>query len=219
MLAKTVENPMIASAIRAGTMSELHTREGDWAFVDLGFSRDGKTCGFLHEPATPTSGTEPAGKALKFGALTKTVVNLARQEGPPLHLVLEAPLSSAFGADGNPLGRSVEKQGKTTRYWYVGLGCSVLVASLYLLRAVMDAGPAREVRLFEGLVSFKDPTKRSDHVADVEALRTVVWSRGTRGGQFFEPAALTGHPDALVAPTLALLGLDTTPPPIIQVTP
>lgn len=206
----------ITSIIRAGTMAELRQRGGDWAFVDVGFSRSSKTCGFLHVPGTAASRGEPTAVTLRFGELVRKVVELAQQDGPPLHLVLEAPLSAAFGADGNPLGRSVEKQASATRYWYAGLGCSVLVASLYLLKAVSEARPAREVRLYEGFVSFKDSAKASNHVGDVQALKAVVWSGGLGGGAFHEPAPLEGYGNALVTSTLALLGLDANPPPIIE---
>jgi hypothetical protein len=203
--------------IRAGTLDQLHQRGGDWVFVDLGFSRDNKTCGFLYLPESlPLGSAKPDAVALTFGALTKNVAEMVRQDGPPLHLVLEAPLSAAFGADGNPMGRSVEKQANKTRYWYAGLGCSVLVASLYLLKAIVDACPVREIRLFEGLVSFKDGTKPSDHIADVQILRDVVWSGGTQGGSFCEPAPLDSHRKASVVATLGLLGLEISPPPIVQ---
>jgi hypothetical protein len=129
---------------------------------------------------------------------------------------LEAPLSVAFGADGNPMGRSIEKQKGGTRYWYVGLGCSVLVANLYLLKAVSDAHPVREVRLYEGFVSFKNNAKRSSHIGDVQALKAVVWSGGREGGSFSEPIPLEGSRDARLTSTLALLGLDADPPPIIE---
>lgn len=199
--------------IRAGTHAELREHLGDWAFIDLGFSHSAKTCGYLFM----SSIGDEAMSAITYGEMTSRVLELAQQAGPPLHLVLEAPLSAAFDAAGNPVGREIEKDGAATRYWYVGLGCSVLVASLYLLTALRDATRAREVRIFEGLVSFKDQTKASDHQADVAAMKRVVWSGGQLEGRFISPTPLQGRSTRVLTSTLALLGLDPTPPPIVQV--
>jgi hypothetical protein len=60
-------------------------------------------------------------------------------------------------------------------------------ASLSLLKAIADAKPQREVRLFEGLVSFKNRDEESCHKSDVEAMKEVVWSAGEIGGKLCEP--------------------------------
>lgn len=207
---------MSTGAVRAGTMCELIEPNGDWIFVDIGFSCRKKTCGYLLSSPDGTGG-EARGTAVTYGELTLRLTTLVRQPDSPLHLVLEAPLSAAFGAEGNPVGRSGEKQGSRHRYWYEGLGCSVLVASLYLIRSVSEAGLAREARVFEGLVTFKDRSKPSSHVADVEALMALVRSGGTTDGEFIEPKPLDDQGDAMLESTLGLLGLDLTPPPIIKV--
>lgn len=201
-------------------MAELHDLSADWVFVDMGFARGRKSCGYLFVPAS--AGADHAGlqaESVTFGDLTQKLVALAAQDGVPLHLVLEAPLSAAFGGDANPVGRDCEKREAQTRYWYVGLGCSVLVASLYLLRALAASSPQRGVRIFEGLVSFKSRETPSNHKGDVESLRRVVWSGGTKGGCFRRPAALDTGGDNVIESTLALLGLDATPPPIVEVRP
>ncbi len=210
--------------IRAGTMDELLNPSGEWLFVDVGFSRSGRTCGLLAATVPAASGpspgaSQPRAEAATYGRAKYTIVSLGQQPGAPLHLVLEAPLSVAFGVDGNPIGRDGEKRGSTTRYWYVGLGCSVMVASLYLLEALAASRPKREVRLFEGLVSFKDRTESSDHIADVEALNRVVWSSGQTGGRYRVPAPQSDSGGSTIRSTLALLGLDPTPPPIVEVAP
>jgi hypothetical protein len=50
---------MTTHIMRAGTMDELRQRGGDWAFVDVGFSRSSKTCGFLYVPAVEDTCGEP----------------------------------------------------------------------------------------------------------------------------------------------------------------
>jgi hypothetical protein len=92
--------------------------------------------------------------------------------------VIEAPLSVCFNKDGNPAGRLIEKEaieGKTnTRYWHADLGCSVMVAAMYLIRDIFEAAPTSQVRLFEGFVTYKDRSVRTDHRADARLLREVV---------------------------------------------
>lgn len=211
---------MNSNTIRAGTMGELLEHSGDWLFVDIGFARSKKSCGYLLVEESADGGQESViAEATTFGDLTRRAVALVEQAGPPLHLVIEAPLSAAFAGDGSPVGRTCEKKDGKTRYWYVGLGCSVLVAGLYLLRAISKAARKREVRVFEGLVSFKERTKSSNHIADVEALKAVVWSGGTVGGRFCDAASLNGDTSGVLESTLALLGLDSTPPPIIEAIP
>lgn len=156
------------SIIRAGTVNEVHPESGDWVFVDLGFAQDGqKSCGLLEPNKAPATYT--------FGGLVHRLKTLLVDGQLPLNLVLEAPLSVAFSSQGNPLGRLVEKRRDgRTRYWYVGLGCSVLTSATYLLRQLTDSPRTRDIRLFEGFVSFKPKGQSSDHGADVLALRQVV---------------------------------------------
>lgn len=203
--------------IRAGTMKELTDPTGDWCFVDIGFARETKSCGYLLATFERDDTGNP--RQLTYGELGDTLSSLITRPGPPLHLVLEAPISSAFTAQRNPIGRSIEKKGTRTRYWYVGLGCSVLVSSLYLIKRLAELDRKRELRIFEGFVSFKDPNESTDHIQDVEAMKQIVWSGGTKGGDFCEPRALPSPIGSTVQSTLALLGLDATPPPIIRVAP
>jgi hypothetical protein len=65
--------------------------------------------------------------------------------------------------------------GKTkTRYWHSGPGCFIMVATMYLIRAISEASPTSPIRLFEGFVSHKDRADGTDHRLDVELLREVV---------------------------------------------
>lgn len=102
------------------------------------------------------------------------MVEKIKSSNVEVNLVIEAPLSVCFSANGNPKGRSIERENKRTRYWYVGLGCAVMVASMYIVRAIADAEPSVPVRLFEGFVSYKKRGIKSDHALDVRLLREVV---------------------------------------------
>src|SRR5262249_44539989 len=127
-----------------------------------------RSCGLLIGDEEP--------QAIRFGDAGKKIIEHIRAKKPPTNLVIEAPLSVCFNEYGNPTGRRFEKEagGKKTkiRYWHVPLGCSVMVAAMYLVRLLSVELPSSRVRLFEGFVSFKD--KPTDHLADVLALRQVV---------------------------------------------
>src|SRR5262249_31144130 len=125
------------TTIRAAVQAEVTRSSVEWAFADLGFASKAKSCGLL-------VGDDEA-RVLTFSELRNELVNLAKSSTAPLNLLLEAPLSVSFGASGNPVGRSVEVRDGKSRYWYVGLGCGVLVAATYLLRAVYEARPTREI--------------------------------------------------------------------------
>lgn len=171
--------------IRAGNKDDVNLDNNkEWLFIDIGFSSKNQSCGYLHH--TGSEKEEPCVKT--FGELLKAVeIVVTENIEKPLYLVIEAPLSVAFDNDRNPVGRAIEKDGARTRYWYVGAGASVLLATTYLLRMIHDKSK-RDISLFEGFVSFKDKnlngeknvtnstneSGKSDHEKDVIALRDAV---------------------------------------------
>jgi hypothetical protein len=193
--------------IRAGSVTEAVRHSGDWLFIDIGFSCEGASCGVVFGESEP--------KALTFAGLRETVIEAVRRPERRLNLVIEAPLSVAFNSRGNPTGRSIERQGTKTRYWYVGLGCAVLAAATYLLRSVMDAEANAEIRLFEGFVSFKPQRTRSSHVHDVGALRDVIWHPDRRLGSIVAPERLAVAPTDTVCSAFKVAGMDFGIPPVI----
>jgi hypothetical protein len=178
--------------ISAGRVDEI-TEDGDWAIVDIGFSNKGKTCGLLLKDRDGTFSATTVTFGVLLSELTTRMKTTKR-----LNLIIEAPLSIAFDEKGNPVGRSFEKEGAETRYWYVGLGCCVLVAATHLLRALNSSRNECDVRLFEGFVSFKKttgtPAKESPHIRDVKALWNAVQRRETN------------------ATNLGLIGIDPSKP-------
>jgi hypothetical protein len=208
--------------IRAGRVEEIHPDSGEWVYVDIGFSAKSESCGFLGP------GSEVA-RCMQFGQLKKELRDLVKQGTKHLNLVIEAPLSVAFDAGGNPSGRKPEKLDKSkdqpggNRYWYVPLGCGVLVPALYLLREITDARRTREIRLFEAFVSFKERGVKSDHAGDVEALRELVLMRGGPvdtpkfRGSVKRPEELGGEASSLDS-AFKVAGLDYGVPPILFVT-
>lgn len=193
-------------SIRAGQLDEGHPGSGEWVFVDPGFAMDGKrSCGLLE--------ASRGCKKVTFSELRARLATLAVEGIGPINLVIEAPLSVAFSASGNPAGRDFERRDGKSRYWYVGLGCSVLTSATYLLRAMTDVRPTREIRLFEGFVSFKAKEK-SDHCRDVADLKRVVW--GEPGVGSIVPATAI-NPQHSVMSAFAVAGMDYQIPPVIVV--
>jgi hypothetical protein len=197
------------STIRAALFEEARRASAEWVFADLGFARDAKSCGLLVG--------DGEARVLSFSQLRSELVRIIMSNKTPLNLLLEAPLSVSFGANGNPTGRSIERRGGQSRYWYVGLGCSVLVAATYLLRAIVDAQPPREIRLLEGLVSFKPKGVRSSHSRDVMNLRDVVWNGGSSGGRIVPSEQLAASKTDRLMSAFKVADMDFGVPPVVAV--
>lgn len=200
---------MHASELRAGTMHEMGESSGEWFFVDVGFSREKPTCGLLVGNGDP--------QEMTFAEVRARIAKACCATAGPLNLLLEAPLSIAFGPNGNPVGRRCERRGRDTRYWYFGLGCGVLIAATYLLREVHDLSRKREVRLFEGFASFKPTGSRSSHKDDVLALREVAWSRAAGRGYIVDPSDLKLNEEDEVFSAFRVAGMDFGVPPVVVV--
>jgi len=196
--------------IRAATIEEVARDPGDWVFVDLGFAvKKKKTCGLLLGDGEP--------RVVTFSELRSKIAGICRATGAPLNLLIEAPLSVAFGANGNPAGRTIELRANKPRYWYVGPASSVIVAATYLLRTIHDLPPQREVRLVEGLVSFKTSKVRSSHTKDVIEMRELVWTRSAALGRIFGAADLPKDRGDHVQSAFLVSGMDFGVPPVVAI--
>lgn len=195
--------------IRAGRWEEVECLTGEWCFVDLGFARTSRSCGLLLDDGAPSE--------LTFAHLVSQVLLRAEmREERPLCLLLEAPLSVAFTASGNPTGRVPEKRGSQTRYWYAGLGTVVMTAATYLLRSVVSHQPTRDVLLFEGFASFKAREAITGHALDVIRLREAVW-RGHLSPSVLRPESLRADGKDRVVSAFAVAGMDFGVPPVVVV--
>lgn len=195
--------------IRSGTVKEAVRKSGEWLFIDIGFSSKKSTCGYAFQ-------NEEA-QEITFAKLKSVVCSKLVTGNQPLNLVIEAPLSVAFNSDGNPIGRAIEKQGKNTRYWYVGLGCSVLVATMYLIRGISSVHPQREIRLFEGFASFKEKGVKNSHRKDVSALRRIVFAEDGANGSIVASEKLAQSTTDELIFAFSVLGLNFGIPPVIVV--
>ena len=83
--------------------------QDEWVFVDLGFSQGTQSTGLAHDRVGETSKPQE----MYYGTACGVIEDLAAESGPPLHLVLEAPLSTSFDRHGNPQGRKGENVAQT----------------------------------------------------------------------------------------------------------
>jgi len=194
--------------IFAGNLSQANLASGDWVFVDIGFASAAMSCGFLVGSDQPED--------ITFSELKAKLLAIVRASSNPLNLLIEAPLSVSFNDRGNPTGRSVEKRGADTRYWYVSPGCSVLVAATYLLRSIQDTKPKRDIRLFEGLASFKPKGVKTKGSEDVKVLRGII--EDPSKGNIVAPRNLWVKPGDVLYSAFRVAGMDFGIPPVVEVT-
>lgn len=194
--------------IHAGKVTDVFLSSGNWVFLDIGFSNKRESCGLLFHDEEPA--------VFQFGKVSNKILEFAAKAAGPVNLAIEAPLSVAFNKLGNPVGRSMERLGAKTRYWYNGLGCAVMVASMYLLRAIHDSCPKQDICLFEGFVSYKNPDEKSNHLRDVELLREVVMNPTTKGASIIAPDSLKIATDHELMSAFRVAGLDFGIPPVIK---
>jgi hypothetical protein len=152
--------------IVAGGVADIQWSENRWIFFDIGFSNKRLSFGLAF-------GNEPP-ECFQFGQARDEILERIKVSPTNINLLIEAPLSICFDAKGNPKGRTIEREDAKHRYWYENLGCGVMVAAIYLVRAIYNLNPGCKVRLFEGFVSFKDREVGSKHRDDVCSLRNVV---------------------------------------------
>ena len=204
--------------IQAGCPQNLNDC-ASWVYIDLGFSRDKKTCGILVDRGEP--------EVVKFSELCQKIKYYLEGDQGDVNLVLEAPLSVSFTDAGNPVGRKVEtteRGGKVlTRYWYTGTGPSVLLAAMYFLDSLRELKIPKTIRLFEGFVSYKESRVKSSHCDDVRALRDVVlkesdsnYCGGSFGEFIWEEDALCAKGNRIES-AFRIKGFDFGVPPVIKV--
>ena len=192
--------------ITAGTVPQINWSSGLWVFLDIGFANKAKSCGLLIHDEEP--------KLKQFAEARSDIAELTKQHHGPINLVIEAPLSVSFDEYGNPKGRSIEKRGSKTRYWYNGLGCAVMVGALYLVKSLAEAQSKNIIRLFEGFVSYKE--SNSNHLRDVCLLRQVI-----KNPDFFEesivaPEKLKLDKSDQLESAFKVASIDAGVPPVIQ---
>lgn len=196
--------PMIVPGVRG----QARRDSGQWVFVDIGFSAYSKSCGIAIGDSQPRN--------VHYSDLASRIARELEAGASPLNLLIEAPLSVAFNAIGNPTGRRIERKNGQTRYWYVGAGAAVLLATTHLLRCLYDMRPSREIRLFEGFASFKSKEKHSSHADDVSNLRSVAWGESQKG-TIVEEGRLKMRDDDILVSAFAVSGMDFGIPAVVVV--
>jgi hypothetical protein len=192
--------------IVAGDESRIDWENGTWVFLDMGFANQSKSCGLLVHDKKP--------EKRQFTVARAEITKLIKPSNSPINLVIEAPLSVCFDERGNPKGRSIEKCGSETRYWYSGPGCSVMVGALYLLRSLLESRSACTVQLFEAFISFKKSA--SDHLRDVKLMREVVQDPDLFKDNIISPTDLKIDQSDQIESAFKVAAMDTGVPPVIR---
>lgn len=192
--------------IEAGTKDQVVWGDGNWVFLDIGFARDKRSSGLLIGDGEPCTRT--------FGEAQREIIAHAEKIQAILNLVIEAPLSVCFNSGGNPTGRSIEREGRCTRYWYTGPGAAVMVAAMYLVRGLQTAPIS--TRLFEGFISFKDRDVPSDDQRDVRLLREVVCDPDRFSECIISPESLRQEPCDKLFSAFCVAGMDCGVPAVIK---
>ena len=91
-----------------------------------------------------------------------------------------------------------------------------MTSALYLLRGLDDSKPQREVRLFEGFVSFKPKGQVSSHSEDIRALRAVVWDAHRDTKVVVTAAQLAATSSDRLVSAFAVAGMDFGVPPVVR---
>ena len=89
------------------------------------------------------------------------------------------------------------------------------MAATYLLRSIHDARPVREIRLFEGLASFKHKDARSSHGEDVLNLRKIIWEGASKLGCIVPPQKLAASQGDIVLSAFVVAGMDFGVPTVV----
>jgi len=172
--------------------------------LDIGFSKNRKTCGLVIE----LNGEIEYADNCKFSEVVKkTTEYIQEHDDVDVCLIIEAPLSVAM-KDGNPVGRCFEKKDEKTRYWYVGAGAAVALAAVRFINELKNCESKARIHLFEGFLSFKDKDitheegddnkdgegheggkERKGHKEDAKELVRLFKAKN---GSFCDPDALDG---------------------------
>lgn len=192
-----------------GQPSQIQWGGGNWVFLDIGFANRKRSCGLL-------IGDAPA-NCVTFADARQQIMQWLVNSNSLVNLVIEAPMSVCFDSKGNPKGRSVEISGKGARYWYAGLGCGVMVAAMYLIRAISDDERVIvPVRLFEGFVSYKDSSLPSDHKDDVLRLIEIIRDPVKFSKSIYGADQLKQDEDDVLFSAFRVAGLDCGVPAVIK---
>jgi len=194
--------------IAPGDTSHLRWVDRTWIFLDIGFSSQRPSCGLLFGEARP--------ECVQFWEAKQRILERVVSSPTQVGLVIEAPLSVCFGSNGNPKGRRIEKEGTKHRYWYENLGCQVMVAAMYIVREIHDANAMPIIHLFEGFVSFKDRSERSNHLSDVCLLRDVVREPKRFAASIVTPDQLKSDPKDILESAFRVSGIDCGVPVVLK---
>ena len=200
-----------APIIESGTADQIRWDDDTWIIWDVGFGEDVKSSGLLLPRSEP--------RRFRFECAKQLIVEHIKNTRTLTNLVIEAPLSVCFNQHGNPTPRRcverVEVDGKIQfRRWYQVGG--IIIAAMYVIRAIAEAAPNAKVRLFEGFVSYKTKGRSSDHCGDVLLLRDVIQQPERFAACTYSMESLRGDLNNRIESAFKVCGLDCGVPVVIK---
>jgi len=177
-------------------------RQCPLAAVDMGFAGTRRSCGV----ALIVPGKSSDLDCYYFPDAAKTVCDFFSEHGDGV-LILEAPLSAAFDASGNPCARGDFERDGTPHWWNLRAGAQMALAALYFCRRLDELLPKKSVvHIIEGFVVGAD----SGEHADVAALLASAfqgnakgeWHRVTAKGEIVSVAEWFGQPRGCDCPVV-----------------
>ncbi len=173
----------------AGAKASLPLTCDGVAAVDLGFGATA-SCGL----AIRRNGTVQC-DALSFGACVNRLARLL-ESGVVHTLIVEAPLSGLFAANGDPtwwqpFERQQTEAGFDRRYWYTQPGSTVCLAAVAFFRHIGERVRATPVTIavYEGFISSKSGKK--SHCQD--ASRLIEAAGNSEIGSYYDVVPQDGE--------------------------
>jgi hypothetical protein len=92
----------------------------------------------------------------------------------------------------------------------------MIIAAMYVIRAIVDSAAKEEVRLFEGFVSYKTKGTLSDHCGDVVLLREAIQQPERFTSCIHSIESLRGESNNRIESAFKVCGLDCGAPVVIK---
>ena len=170
--------------------------------VDLGFSGASKSCGVAFHSTSAQLHSENC----TFPNAIRAVADFMRKTREGV-LILEAPLSAAFGPAGNPCARHEIERGTTPRWWSLRAGATMSLAALHFCRGLQSHLPNNfRLHLVEGFVTGDASGEHSAVAARlVKAFRgscPANWLTVACAGDIVPITAWFGQPRASECPVI-----------------
>jgi hypothetical protein len=196
--------------LRAGRAETYSRNPNDWILIDVGFSGRQASGSVSRSSGVLLPGDDRA-RNVTWSDACDLVGACSAGRSSPLNLMLEAPLSIAFDASGNPAARSFERRKAQSRAWYLQGGVVTLFSAALMLIRLAERSQV-PIALYEAIISFK--TSKTDHAADAQLMRTAATNSNLTP---LEADKIRERPTDMLESSLCRFGYDFGIPPVFVI--